>query len=324
MPLYTIAVLDGALGAATSITLDALAAADRIARALGKPAVTWRVVGTSAAVQLGSGITLAANPLGAGTRLGRTTLVIPGLGFAEPGEIAPRLAQPDAQALARLARRHHDRDGTVAASCSGVFVLGAAGLLEGHTVTTAWWLADICRQLFPGCRLETGRMVVQDGRIVTAGAALAQMDLMLHLLRRDLGPKVADLTARYLLIDGRPSQARYMVWSHLRHADQLVARLEALASRNLDASFGVAEAAVALRVTERTLHRRVRKATGRSPSDFMQAIRLQRAHHLLETTKLPVEEVARRVGYGDATALRRLIRRNLQASPRDLRRSATA
>ena len=115
-----------------------------------------------------------------------------------------------------------------------------------------------------------------------------------------------------------------MVWSHLRHADELVARLEGLASRKLDASFGVAEAAAALRVTERTLHRRVRKATGRSPSDFMQAIRLQRAHHLLETTKLPVEEVARRVGYGDATALRRLIRRNLQASPRDLRRSATA
>ena len=185
---------------------------------------------------------------------------------------------------------------------------------------SAWWLADVGRALFPQCRLETGRMVVDDGRLTTAGAALAQMDLMLHLLRRDFGPKVADLAARYLLIDGRPTQARYMVWSHLRHADDLVTRLEGLTNRNLDASVGVAEAAKALRVTERTLHRRVLKATGRTPSAFMQALRLQRAHHLLETTGLPVEEVARRVGYGDATALRRLIRRNLQAAPRDLRR----
>lgn len=322
MPHYSIVVLDGALGAATALTLDVLAAARRIAEVLRKPAVEWRVLAGGPAVGLGNGLTLAADRFGPGTRLGRTTLIIPGLGFQEPGEIAPRLAAPDVQALARLARRHHAGGGTIAASCSGVFLLGVAGLLAGRTATTAWWLADAFRQLVPDCRLETGRMVVQDGRIVTAGAALAQTDLMLHLLRRDLGPKVADLTARYLLIDGRPTQARYMLWSHLRHSDDLVARLEGLANRHLGANFGVAEAAQALRVTERTLHRRVLKATGRSPSAFLQSVRLARAHHLLETTGLPVEEVARRVGYGDATALRRLIRRNLQAAPRDLRRPA--
>ncbi|WP_119419465.1 GlxA family transcriptional regulator [Desertibaculum subflavum] len=320
MPHYTIAVLDGALGAATALTLDALAAARRIAEALGKPALEWRVLSPAPAVRLGPGLTLSADPLGPRTRLGRTTLIIPGLGFVEPAEIALRLAASDVELLARLARRHHAQGGAVAASCSGVFLLGAGGLLAGRSATTAWWLADAFRRLFPDSRLETGRMVVQDGRIATAGAALAQMDLMLHLLRRDCGPKVADLAARYLLIDGRPSQARYMVWSHLRHADELVARLEGMANRKIGDSFGVAEAARALRVTERTLHRRVLKATGRSPSAFLQSIRLARAHHLLETTGLPVEEVARRIGYGDATALRRLIRRNFQAAPRDLRR----
>lgn len=194
-----------------------------------------------------------------------------------------------------------------------------AGLLEGRAATTHWRLSGYLRQRHPSCRVDVNPMVLVPERVISAGAALAQMDLMLHLVRERLGMQVTDLTLRHLLLDERPSQADYMLWSQLHNNDPTVQGLETLVEESLPEVPPLGVLADKLHVSSRTLARRVRRATGKSALDLVQAVRLRRARHLLETTDLPLGEVAARVGYGDATALRKLTLRTLKVTPGRLR-----
>lgn len=332
---FTLAVLDGTLASSIGVTVDTLNAARRIATALGRPAPTWRVLGGSACVRLTGGLMMAARPLAeveAGSA-DRSTLIIPGVGIEpEPGTpplcveqrlsataVAARLQQPDALALADFARRHHDAGNRVAASCAAVIILGNAGLLDGRRATTHWALNRYLQNTWPRCTADVTQMVIHDGRVVTAGAAMAQMDLMLTLLREHSGIEVADLVMRYLLLDGRPTQSRYMAITHLAAGDDTVRRLEALVEASLPEVPTLAVLAERLHVSEKTLARRVRRATGQTPHAVIQAVRLRHARHLLESTRLPVSEVASRVGYADATALRKLTLKTLQLAPGQVR-----
>ena len=339
---FVIAVLDGSLGASVGATLDVLDFAHRVSTGLGRAGLRWRLIGSAARVRLSNGLTLPAEPLAPGMDLGRSVLVIPGLGldglqdadgstrrgiearYADAA-VLQRLAMPDAQPLAQLARAHADRGGRLGASCSGVLVLGEAGLLAGRRVTTHWKLAGLLRRHFAHARLDPACMVVEDGRIVTAGAAMAQLDLMLHLLRQIAGREVAEPVMRHLLIDTRASQARYMVWQQLDGGhDDIVRRFEALVESGLPGAIGVAEAAKRLNLTAKTLARRVAKATGGSPRDLIQAVRMRQAQRLLEMTELPVDEIAARVGYANATSLRKLTLKMTRLTPASLRRPTIA
>ena len=162
-------------------------------------------------------------------------------------------------------------------------------------------------------------MVVRDGHLLTAGSAFSQLDLMLAVLGDLVGVRVADLCARYLLIDRRPSQARYMMASHALHHDPLVAAAERWIDDRLAEPISVGKLAKALALSEKSLARRVQAATGLSPIKLVQRRRLMMATHLIETTKIAIEEVAARVGYRDSTTLRRLMRRELDTSPSGLR-----
>lgn len=327
---FTIAVLDGVLPSALSVTLDILGAANRFARAAGAREVQWRILVPRGRLELGQGLGLDAQPLTSRSRLGRSTLVIPGLQLLPPPGgaehesmetfLVKRMAEDDAQLLARLARVHHSRGGSVAASCSAALVLGVAGLLDGRHATTHWRLADLLRARHPACLLDTRRMVVEDGGVVTAGAAMAQIDLMLMLMTRRLGPTLTERVMRYLLLDERPTQAVHVAAAHLSGHDGLVGGLERLVEQHLPQRLSVAAMAALLHVSARTLERRVRDSTGQSPGSFVQAVRLRRATHLLETTCLPVSEVASRVGYSDHTGLHRLAKRLARSSPGQLRR----
>jgi transcriptional regulator GlxA family with amidase domain len=323
---FTVAVLDGALASSVAITLDSLTAASRLSAIRGGRALRWRVVGTGAQAALSSGLSVATTPLSSRLRLEESVLLIPGIAIAaRPGErydptsLGERLDQEDAQLLATLAARHHGNGGTVAAGCSGAFVLGNAGLLSGRSATTHWRLAGYLQQRQPDCKVDVNRMLVVQDRIITAGAALAQMDLMLYLIRQALGAEVADLTMRYLLLDNRDSQAGYMIWSQLNQQDPTVQALEALVEQSLPRVPALSVLAGALHVSEKTLTRRVRSATGKTAQDLVQAVRLRRARHLLESTRLSLDEIAVLVGYADATALRRLTLKTLNTTPGRLR-----
>ena len=326
---FTVLLLPDSYGSAVSATLDMLDAAAALAPGLGAPRPRWRVVAPGGgAVRLGNGMTVHAAPLPRqGTVAARrdgSVWVVPGLGMRRAEDLARRLAGDDARQAARALARHAANGGTVAAGCSAVFLLQAAGLLKARRVTTTWWLAAALRGIEPDCTVDADRMVCSDGPVHTAGAAFAQADLMLHLLRLRCGAPLAEAVGRVLLIDGRQAQAPYVMPALMAGGHELIRRLSAHIEAALPTPPGVAALASAFAMSPRTLSRQVRAATGHGTLALVQQVRLHRARALLEGSRLSIEQIAAQVGYEDATALRRLMRKRTGAPPSRFRRAAAA
>lgn len=320
---FTVVILHGAYASSVAVTLDMLAAASALARRCGVAPPRWRACSvTPGPVRLQNGFSVETTALPMQARADRSTWVLPGLGLNTPAAVAQRLADADAATAIAAIARHARRGGRVAASCSSVFLLQAAGLLKGRQATTTWWLAASLQQADAACSVDANRMVCADGPVLTAGAAFAQSDLMLHLLREHGGSALADAVSRTLLIDGRQAQAPFIVPELMASGDALVARLAARVEAALPRPLTVAALAQAFCMSERTLSRHVRRATGTSTLGLVQNVRLRRARTLLETSRMTVDQVAEAVGYQDATALRRLMKKVAATKPSHYRRQA--
>lgn len=245
----------------------------------------------------------------------RDVVIVPGMGEAHPEQVAARIAQDDVRQAGAWLRKAWRGGALVAASCSSVFILGQAGLLEGRRCTTTWWLAPVLQGLVPGCDVTVDSMVTEHDRVWAAGAAFAHIDLMLALVSRLAGPAVAAEVSRHLLVEQRPSQASYIAPSFLAAQDPLAGRIENLVRASLPAAPSLDEMAARLGLSPRTLSRRITQALGMPPMRFIQKIRMESAVHLLQTTRLSVEAVAHEVGFEDASALYRLMRRHTGQAP---------
>ena len=317
---FTVLVLSGAYATSVAATLDVLRAASLLAPRMRLARPTWRVLSPSGtAVPLSGGMHVEAVALPTRSRADAATWIVPGLGIEDADALAARLACIDAQHAIRTVSAHAARGGRIAASCSAVFLLQAAGLLPGRRVTTSWWLAAELRRIEPRCSVDADRMVCADGPLSTAGAAFAQTDLMLHLLRVQFGVALADAVARVLLIDARQAQAHYVMPTMLSNGNALIARLVTRIEASLPHPPSVETLADEFAMSQRTLSRHVRDATGKSTLALVQSVRLNRARMLIESTRMTIERVAEQVGYEDATALRRLMRKAAGANPSQYR-----
>ena len=247
-------------------------------------------------------------------------VVVPAIGFKMPGPLETALARSEVRDAAAALRDWAEGGAMMSAACIGTFVMAESGLLDHQRATTTWWLAPMFRERYPEVLLEESHMVVRSGRIVTAGAALSHMDLALWLVRRT-SPQLATLTAKYLIVDSRPSQSAYALTDHLVHSDPIVQRFERWARSRLARGFSLDESARAAGSSKRTLARRMQSVLGKSPLSYFQSLRVERAVHLLRTTHASVDEVAARVGYSDGVTLRALLRRRLNQGIKEIRRS---
>lgn len=247
-------------------------------------------------------------------------LLMPGLGVADEGDLVTWLASRGADQAVRLVQGARDEGATVAASCASTFLLAKSGVLDGRPATTTWWLAPLFGRIFPQVNLNPDRILVADWPIATAGAALAQIDLVLAIVAKFASPGLSQACARYLLLDQRKSQSPYMSLGHLAVQDARLSRAQAWIEDNLAGDFSIDQVADAVGMSPRTFARRVNAVAGMSPVKFVQRIRIETAERLLETTRLTVDEVARQVGYAESSTLRRLIRREGRRTPGDLRR----
>ncbi|NMO18761.1 helix-turn-helix domain-containing protein [Pyxidicoccus fallax] len=317
MMAFTLIVMEDAFATGVTATLDML----RAARALGAKSLRFEVCSADGGyVRLSGGVGLETSRLRAMARDDRTTWVIPGLATTHAAAVRERLARPDALKLSRAIARHVSRGGRVAASCAAVFLLRQAGVLSRRRATTTWWLAGLLAEMERECIVDADAMVCADGPVITAGAAFAQTDLMLHLLRERCGARLVDLLARTMLLDGRQAQAKFIAPELLANGDALIARITSAIETRFPNPPGVAELASGLGMTERTLSRHVRRATGRSTLALVHSVKLRRAQTLLQSTHLSVDDVAAEVGYQDAGTLRRLLKRLGGGPPRLSRR----
>ena len=307
---FTILVLEGAYSSSVAVTLDILSTAARLAPHHGLAPPTWRVCSVDGGtVALQSGISVSTSKLPRRHASDASVWVVPGLGLDRPSSIQQRFGMADAGAAIAALRKHAHAGGAVAASCSGVFLLQAAGLLKGKRVTTTWWPAQELKRVEPDCHVDANRMVCEHGLVTTAGAAFAQTDLMLHLLRKLCGTALVEAISRVLLLDGREAQAPFIVPEAFSNGDDLIARLAARIEAALPDLPKIGTLAQEFCMSERTLSRHVQKATGKSTLALVQSVKQRRARALLEASRMTVEQVAAAVGYQDATALRRLMRR---------------
>lgn len=313
---FTILVLPGAYATSVAITQDMLQAAAVMGQRLKQPGPKWRVVSPDGGfVFLSGGMSIETKRMRMRDSDDKSTWVVPGLGLSDPSDVSKWLSSTASKRAALRLSKHVESGGSVAASCSAVFLLQAAGLLEGRRATTSWWLASELRRLSPGCEVDVDRMVVSDGSVTTAGAAFGQSDLLLHLIQKRFSAVLADAVAKVLLIDGRRAQSRFVVPSMLASGNELISRLTQFIESALPHPPSVSELAKEFAMSQRTLSRHVLATTGHGPLALIQAVRLNRARMLIENSKLSVDQVAQEVGYVDATALRRLMQQAVGANP---------
>jgi transcriptional regulator GlxA family with amidase domain len=320
---FSVLILSGAYASSIALTVDILAAACTLAGRLGIPTPRWRVLSAATIpTELGNGMTIGAKPLPKYSGEDRSTWIVPGLGVLDFSNLGKRFAEPDALRAIRCLQSHSRRGGRIAASCSAVFLLQAAELLVDRKVTTSWWLAPSLKRLEPRCTVDADRMVISDGTITTAGAAMAQIDLMLHLIRQQCGPELADAIARVLLIDGRQAQSPFVMPALMADGNHLVGALVARIESSLPNTPTIGELAAEFCMSKRTLSRHIQTATGRSTLALVQGVRLRRARMLLEGSRLTVDQIAEQIGYSDATAFRRMMRKFTGGTPSKFRPSS--
>lgn len=223
--------------------------------------------------------------------------------------------------LAEWLREQHQRGVTLCSVCAGAFVLAHCGLLDGRTVTTHWYLAQELAEHFPAVQVDAGRLVVDDGDIVTAGGLMAWLDLGLALVNRLLGPSVAAHTARFLVVDpGRHSQRHFADFAPgFSHGDEAVLKVQRWLQEQAFNSVTLADMAANAGLGERTFLRRFRSATGFRPTEYVQRLRMGKARELLELTQRTVDQIAWDVGYQDPGAFRQVFRKVVGLTPRDYR-----
>lgn len=310
--------LDGVFDLGLSAVLDAFQTANELIQMseMAVPRFDVRIVGVRKGVKTSQGLSVPVQAIG--TRP-PDCVVLPAIGFKMPGPLEIALARPDMPDAIGALRQWARRGATMTAACIGTFVMAESGLLDHHRATTTWWLAPMFRQRYPNVLLDESSMIVKSGRFVTAGAALSHIDLALSLVR-GVSPKLATLTASYLIVDSRPSQSAYALSDHLAHSDPIVQRFETWARARLRHGFSLDDAAKAVGSSKRTLARHMQRVLGTSPLSYFQSLRVERAVHLLKTGNASVDEIAARVGYADGATLRALLRRRLDRGVKEIRR----
>lgn len=320
MKIYILA-LEGVFDMGLAAFMDVLGTARELAgdeHEMGQVNVT--LVGVNLEVHTGQGLTV---PVRLAAELPLPDIVlVPALSSKMPEGLALALAHPDVVQAGKWLDCWVRGGATIAAACTGSFVVAEAGLLNGKCATTSWWLSAFFRLRYPLVKLDETRMLICSEPYVTAGAAMAHFDLALHVVNRQ-SPKLASLCARYLLIEKRPSQAEFIIPNHIAHADPLVLKFEQWARDNLKSGFSAPDAAASIGVSERTLGRRIQSVLGKSPLAWFQDIRVEYAVHLLQTSDASVDQIADRVGYADGTTLRTLLRRKRGQGVKEIRQRAT-
>lgn len=230
-------------------------------------------------------------------------------------------ARRDNARLIEWLKRRAGGKTTIAAVCTGVSLLAAAGLLDGKPATTHWGVVDACRRLYPRVRWECDRFITEAGNVFCGGGAYASIDLSLYLVERYCGHEIAVQTAKALLLETpRMWQASYAAQPpRSAHDDEGIAHAQKWLFGHFHEDVQVDELATRVGMSPRNFARRFRAATGETPLGYLQRLRIDAARHLLESNRRSIHDVSRAVGYEDVAFFRALFQRHTGSSPRGYR-----
>jgi len=285
---------------------------EHVAAAGGTPPYMLRVIAKGGqGVTTSAGVGIAAGPLPRGGAL--DTLMVAG----GPG-VDAAAADP---ALVKWVRERANKARRVASVCTGAFLLGASGVLDGRRAVTHWsYCAELARR-FPEIRVEPDPIFVRDGTVWTSAGVTAGIDLALAFVEEDLGRTIALAVARYLVVFlKRPGgQAQFSTALSLQAADDKFGALHDWIGKHLADDISLPVLARQAGMSERSFSRRYAEATGLTPAHAVERLRIEAARRLLSESRLPVKRVSQRCGFGSEETMRRSFLRILATTPQDYR-----
>ncbi|TFC90397.1 MULTISPECIES: helix-turn-helix domain-containing protein [Cryobacterium] len=269
----------------------------------------------------------AAEPGPIHTKLGFDIVVTEDLSTAANADLiaipAYEAGEPVHPEILRVVRAAEARGAWVLSVCSGAFVLGAAGILNGRRSTTHWMYTDALARAYPETDVDPNVLFVEDRRVVTGAGTAAGIDAALHIVRKELGAAAANVIARRMVVapqrDGGQSQFISAPMPECR-SDSFAAVTEWML-QNLDQDLTVDQLARRSLMSPRTFARRFRADLGTTPTAWLNRQRLLRAQQMLEETTLGLEEIAAETGFGVAAVMRHHFVKVLQTSPTAYRRT---
>jgi transcriptional regulator GlxA family with amidase domain len=316
MPRIALIVQPGATPSSVTATLDIFNVANRFPG--DDPCRIDLFSDAGGAVRLNERVMVDTSPLGDARLADFDAVILPGFFATELGQVVDQLQTTWRATVARL--KSLRKPPLMAASCYGTFVLAESGLLDGRPATTSWWFRQPFAERYPQVALDADKAVLDDGAVITAGAMTAHADLTMAVLRRLKGPELAHGVGAIMLVgEGKISQRPFMMVQ--RHfPDPLVQQAADWLAAHLAEPFSAQHLAEACRAAYRTLHRRFSAGAGMSPQEYVQALRVEKAKGLLESSAMSLDAITAEVGYGDLPSFRRLFMRLTGLSPAQYRR----
>jgi transcriptional regulator GlxA family with amidase domain len=222
--------------------------------------------------------------------------------------------------LRRWLRHHHENNAMVGTICTGTFLLAETGLLDGKTATTNLKFAKYFQKLYPSITLKAERVLTEDRGIICSGATTAFLDLCLYLIEKFGFETLAAICSKALLMEPRKIQTPYFIFDFQRdHLDSTIKKVQCYMEKKFTDAISVEALALNFGISPRHFVRRFKNATGDSPLQYLQRIRIEAAKQKLEKTGQSINEITQDIGYEDPNSFRKLFKKNTGLSPGEYR-----
>ena len=225
------------------------------------------------------------------------------------------------KALIDWVERQYIDGAEVATICTGAFMLASSGLLDGRSCSTHWAAADTFRVMFPKVNLQVDKLITDENGIYTNGGAYSFLNLMLYLVEKYYDRKAAIFCSKVFQIEmDRNSQSAFGIFTGQKlHGDEMVKQAQAYIESKLDEKVSFEHLSTKFCVGRRNFDRRFIKATGNTPVEYSQRVKIESAKKSFETSRKTIKEVMYEVGYSDVKAFREVFRKITGMSPLEYR-----
>ncbi|MGG5575604.1 GlxA family transcriptional regulator [Vibrio diazotrophicus] len=238
-----------------------------------------------------------------------------------PASIDDYYLAPEAKLIEWL-RKQYFQGAVLSSACAGGFILAATNLLGKREVTTHWALAEAFTRMFTEIPLNSNKILVDHGDIITAGGMMSWLDLGFELVSKYASPRVVRQLGKTLVVDtAQREQSYYQQFKpSFAHGDLVIVSVQQIMHQSYTEQLSIQQLAKLANLTERTMQRRFLKATGYNPNQYLQRLRVQNACDYLESTKRSFEWIANQVGYEDISACRKVFINIVGLTPREFRK----
>jgi transcriptional regulator GlxA family with amidase domain len=217
--------------------------------------------------------------------------------------------------------KQHSKGAEVASLCLGAFLLASTGLLNGKECSTHWLFANEFRSMFPDVDLVDGNIISEDSGVYSSGGASSYWNLLLHLIEKYAGRRMAIHASKYFAIEiDRKTQSPFIMFNgQKKHEDEAIKQAQTFIENNVAERISVEELAIKFTIGKRHFERRFKKATNNTPIEYIQRVKIEAAKKMFESSRKNVNEVMYDVGYNDIKAFRTVFKKITGLSPVEYR-----